>query len=90
MKALIAISALALLAGGCATDPNAQYAKADCKIAPITTTSVTGTRTRPPTSLEQRDAEMQLGTSQYRFSQLNRYGRVGNNTEEALYDCNSR
>lgn len=87
MKTLLALSALAL-AAGCATDGNTQYAKADCKIVPITTASVAGGKTRPVSSLEQRQAEMALGTSEYRRTQLAQRGRFGNNVEEALYDCN--
>jgi hypothetical protein len=87
MKNLIAISALALAAAGCATQGNTQYAKADCKIAPITTASVAGGKPRPATSLQQREAEMALGTSQYRREQLARHGQFGNNVEEALYNC---
>lgn len=89
MKILLALSALALVAG-CATDGNTQYAKADCKIVPITTASVAGGKTRPATSLEQREAEMALGTSQYRREQLYRYGQFGNNVEEAMYDCDRK
>jgi hypothetical protein len=87
MKTLLALSALAL-AAGCATDGNTQYAKADCKVVPITTASVGGGKTRPASSLEQREAEMALGTSQYRREQLARNGPFGNNVEEALYNCN--
>jgi len=87
MKVLLALSALAL-AAGCATDGNTQYAKADCKIVPITTASVAGGKTRPASSLEQRQAEMALATSEYRRTQLAQRGRFGNNVEEALYDCN--
>lgn len=87
MKILLALSALAL-AAGCATDGNTQYAKADCKIVPITTASVAGGKQRPVSSLEQRQAEMALGTSEYRRTQLAQQGRFGNNVEEALYDCN--
>jgi hypothetical protein len=87
MKTLLAVSALALAAAGCATEGNQQYAKAECKVVPITTASVAGGKTRPASSLEQREAEMALGTSEYRFRELNRYGRFGNNVEEALYNC---
>jgi hypothetical protein len=89
MKHLVILGVLALSAAACATDgnTNTQYAKRDCKVAPITTASVAGGKTRPPTSLEQRQAEMALGTSEYRQRELNRVGRFGNNVEEALYDC---
>ena len=87
MKTLLACCALAFVAG-CATDGNIQYAKADCKIVPITTASVAGGKQRPASSLDQRQAEMALATSEYRRSQLAQHGRVGNNVEEALYECN--
>lgn len=87
MKSLIAVSVLALAAAGCATEGNKQYAKAECKVVPITTASVAGGKTRPASSLEQRQAEMALGTSQYRREQLYRQGQFGNNVEDALYDC---
>jgi hypothetical protein len=87
MKLLLALSVLAL-AAGCATEGNPQYAKADCKIAPVTTASVAGGKARPASSLERREAEMALATSQYRMSELHNYGRYGNNVEDALYDCN--
>ena len=86
MKSLIALSVLALAAAGCATQGNPQYAKADCKVVPITTASVAG-KPRPATSLEQRQAEMALGTSEYRQRQLAQNGRFGNNVEEALENC---
>lgn len=87
MKTLLALTALAL-AAGCATDGNTQYTMADCKIVPITTASVAGGKTRPASSLEQRQAEMALGTSEYRRTRLAERGRFGNNVEEALHDCN--
>jgi hypothetical protein len=86
MKILLALSALAL-AAGCATDGNTQYAKADCKVTPITTMSAAGGKTRPASSLEQRQAEAWLASTQYRRDQLYLHGQFGNNVEEALYDC---
>ncbi len=91
MKTLIALCALALAAAGCATtEGNPKYARADCKIVPITTASVGGGKQRPVSSLDQRQAEMALGTSDYRMRQLREQGRFGNNVEEALHDCSSR
>lgn len=87
MKTLIAVSALALAAAGCATEGNPKYAKAECKIAPITTLSAAGGKTGPVSSLDQRQAEMWLGTSEYRMRLLREQGRFGNNVEEALYNC---
>jgi hypothetical protein len=88
MKTLIAVAALALAVAGCATtEGNPQYAKAECKIAPITTLSAAGGKTRPVSSLDQRQAEMWLGTSEYRMRLLREQGRFGNNVEDALYNC---
>ena len=83
---LIAVAALAL-AAGCAADPNAQYAKAECKVVPATTASFAGGKGRPATSLEQRQAESALASSDYRLRQLRSYP-YGSNVEEALHDCN--
>ena len=69
MKTLIALSALAALAG-CATTDNTYLAQNECKVAPITTMSATGVRKSQPDSLDQRYAEMQLGTSDYRYRNL--------------------
>jgi hypothetical protein len=89
MRNLLIISALASLAiAGCATQGDAQYAKADCKVAQITTASATGVRSPPPVdSLRQREAEMQLSASDYRRSQLARNGMANNNVEDLLRDC---
>ena len=88
MKILVAVAAVAAvaLAAGCASQEGVQYARNECKIVPITTLSVAG-KPRPAGSLERRQAEMALGTSQYRQQQLAQHGRFGNNVEEALYDC---
>jgi hypothetical protein len=86
MKDLLAVSVLALLGAGCATPGDTQLAKADCKVAPITTASVAG-RAKPVTPIEQRYAEMQLATSDYRRQQYARHGMVNNNVEDALRDC---
>jgi uncharacterized lipoprotein YajG len=86
MKTLFAVSAAALLAAGCATEPT-QLAQAECKIAPITTESATGVRSRNVSSIEQRHAEAQLATSQYRMQNLRTQGTVFNNVEDALKDC---
>jgi hypothetical protein len=88
MKSLFALSAAALLAAGCASDP-VVVAQKDCKVAPITTSSAvyTGKSKTAPDSLRQREAQMDLATSQYRFAQLQRNGLFNNNVEEALRDC---
>ena len=85
MKSLLAIAVLAL--AGCATYGENQYAKADCKVAPITTQSATGVRPSRVDSLAQRDAEMQLATTGYYRRELAQKGLVNNNTAEALRDC---
>jgi hypothetical protein len=88
MKTLLCFSAACLLAAGCASDPGAQYARAECKVAPITTSgSVHAGKSRPVNSLEQRYAEMQLASTQYRRDNLARNGPYPNNVEEALRDC---
>lgn len=88
MKTLISLSALALLAAGCAT-PATQVAQADCKLGPVVTTTATyGTKPLKPVSrIEQRYAEMQLATSQYRRQQYAQDGLFNNNIEEAMRDC---
>jgi hypothetical protein len=86
MKCTLAVSVLAALAlAGCASQ-DAQVAKADCKVAPITTASVAG-RPPPADRLSQRMAQSDLATSGYRQRQLERNGLMNNNVEEALRDC---
>jgi len=88
MKSLTVVSTLAAIAlAGCAGYGDAQYAKAECKVVPITTLSATGVRSSRVDSLAQKDAEMQLGSTQYRRDQLVQRGLVNNNVEEALRDC---
>jgi hypothetical protein len=87
MKMLIAAAA-AIAAAGCAHQPPTQVAQAECKIAPVTTASIAGRAPRNVSPLEQRHAEMQLATSQYRFAQLQSQGMAFNNVEDALRDCN--
>jgi hypothetical protein len=88
MKTLFALSAVALMAAACATEPE-HYAQADCKVAPITTRSVTGVDGHLGTynSLDQRYAEMQLGTSEYRRQLYAKQGLSNNNVEDALKNC---
>jgi hypothetical protein len=87
MKNLLAVSALAVLAAGCAT-PGEQVATADCKVAPIITSSYTG-KPKAVSPIEQRYAEMQLAHTDYRMRQLAQHGRVNNNVEDALRDCDN-
>ena len=89
-KALLALPALAMLVlAGCATDggTNNQYARADCKVYPITTMSSTGVRAPKADSLEQRAAEADLATSGYRFRNLARTGPANNNVEDIIRNC---
>lgn len=86
MKMLIAAAA-SLLAAGCASTQPTQVAQAECKIVPVTTASIAGKRDRTVTPIEQRHAEMQLATSQYRMANLQSQGLAFNNVEDALRDC---
>lgn len=89
MKALLTVCAAALFAAGCATTDNVQMARADCKVAPAQTATVANQyKSKPVDSLRQREAEMQLASTQYRMQQLHRNGVFNNNIEEALRDCN--
>ena len=88
MKTLAILAATLLAAVGCASDGTSTVAQAECKLAPITTTSMTyGGRERPVNHLDQRYAEMQFASSQYRHSNLARNGLANNTAEEALRDC---
>ena len=87
MKSIVIVSA-ALVVAGCATDDKSYLAQKECKVAPVTTTSVTEPRkVAPVSSLRQREAEMDLATSRYRFAQLQRNPVPNNTIEDALYDC---
>lgn len=86
MKTLTAVAAL-FVAAGCASTPPAQVAHAECKIVPVTTASIAGKRDRNISPIEQRHAEMQLATSQYRMANLQSQGLAFNNVEDALRDC---
>lgn len=88
MRIPIAIAAL-LAAGGCASQGDVQVAQAECKVLPVTTTSVAG-RKPNVSPLEQRYAEMQLATSEYRMRQMRERGMDMNNVEDALRDCSAR
>jgi hypothetical protein len=88
MKTTFAFIAAALVTG-CATAPD-QVAAVDCKVHPITTANVAGVRKPSTDSLEQRWAEMQLASSDYRFRNLRQNGYNMNNVEDALRDCNAK
>ena len=81
--------AATLLAAGCASQGDVQVAQAECKVLPITTTSVAG-RKPNVSPLEQRYAEMQLANSEYRMRQLRERGMDMNSVEDALRDCAAR
>ena len=87
-RLLLAATTMAL--AGCATvqDPT-PLARADCKIAPVTTASATGARPRRADPLDQRYAEMQLATSDYRMKRLQQPLGATSNVEDALRDCDS-
>ena len=83
------VIAAMLLAAGCASQGDVQVAQAECKVLPITTTSVAG-RKPNVSPLEQRYAEMQLATSEYRMRHLRERGPGLNTVEDALHDCATR
>jgi hypothetical protein len=85
MKLLLTVaSVLGVALAGCAAQ-DAQVAKADCKIAPVTTRSAVN-KPGPVTELERRHAEAQLRNSEYRRRELER-GGLPSNLEDALRDC---
>ncbi|HSN19458.1 MAG TPA: hypothetical protein VLS49_02200 [Usitatibacter sp.] len=87
MKILLALSASALAISACATtDDSRQYAENDCKVAPVVTTGP-GASSRV-SHLDQRYAEMQLATSDFRLRELQRNpGYPMNNLEQSLEGC---
>ncbi len=88
MRSLLLVSTFAAVAlTGCAGYGDTQYTKADCKVYPITTYSATGTRPSRVDSLAQKDAEMQLATTDFRRRELAQRGIVGNPVEQTLRDC---
>jgi hypothetical protein len=87
MKTPLGIAVL-VLAAGCATQGDTQVAQAECKVYPITTASAAG-RKPNASPLEQRHAEMQLASSDYRMRQLRERGYDGN-VEQSLRDCAMR
>ena len=81
---------VALSAAACAQlqPDETAVAKAECQVAPITTASAAGGRPRRVDPLDQRWAEMQLASSDYRMRRLQQpLGAVNNNVEDALRDC---
>jgi hypothetical protein len=94
MKTAFALAAALSLAAGCATQ-DVQVAQAPapaptCKVAPITTASATEASTKKPVSeIRQREAQMDLALTQYRFRNLQRQGLFMNNVEGAIGDCDA-
>ena len=89
MKILLALSASALVLGACATTENPQYAQNDCKVSPVVTTGPNARARVSP--LDQRYAEMQLATSDYRLRELQRNPAYSqNNLEQSLNGCARR
>ena len=84
MKTHIAVLAVLSLAGCAANEPQ-QLAKADCKVAPITTRSAVN-KAGPVSELDRRYAEAQLRSSGFRQHELARMGEAGT-IEQALRDC---
>jgi hypothetical protein len=84
MRSLIV---LAILVGGCATEP-AQLAQADCKVAPGTTKGAVG---RPGTysELDRKWAEAKLRNSDVRRDAFATQG-LTSPVEQALDDCAKR
>ena len=89
MRTILALCATAALAAGCASNPD-RVAAVDCKVHPVATSNVAGVRKPATDSLEQRYAEMQLATSDYRYRNLRQNGYNMNNVEDALRDCNAK
>jgi hypothetical protein len=88
MRIAIAVTTLAMVAG-CAAGPDTQLAAVDCKVYPATTGSAAG-RAPKVSPIEQRYAEMQLASSDYRMRNLRRNGYLQNNVEDSLRDCAAR
>ena len=84
MKILAALSTSALALAACATQPDTQLAQADCRVAPVVTADSSLRKDRV-TDLDQRYAEMQLASSDFRMRHL-RHDPT-NSVEEALAGC---
>ena len=88
MRYLTLLAGLAAAACAQMQPDETAVARADCRIAPITTASAAGARPRRVDPLDQRWAEMQLASSDYRMRRLQQpLGAVNNNIEDALRDC---
>lgn len=91
MKTAFALAATLALAAGCATqDVQVAQATPTCKVAPVTTASATEASVKRPVSeIRQREAQMDLASTQYRFRNLQRQGLFMNNVEDAIGDCDA-
>jgi hypothetical protein len=90
MKAIAAFAcvASAALAGCAATGTNTAMYDDGCKLGPIAYTTSTGIgKARPVNRLDQAYAQMQLGSSDFRFRQLVARGPVNNLTENVMQEC---
>ncbi|HEX4779828.1 MAG TPA: hypothetical protein VH301_03685 [Usitatibacter sp.] len=88
MKTLLSTAAAFALAACASQEPQpVQVAQAECKVVPITTQGSTGNPPKHMTELQQRFAQADLASSQFRYQQLRREGMYPNNVEEALRDC---
>jgi hypothetical protein len=86
MRILLALSAAALALAACSTTEEARYARNDCRVGPVVTTGPSATGR--VSHLDQRYAEMQLATSDYRFRNLQRDPSYAtNNVEQGLAGC---
>ena len=87
-KLLVSIAFATVFLAGCATAPETdKIASADCKIQPLQTATTTYGKKRDISEIEQRDAENQLASTDYRTRQLRTpLGQTGS-VEQALRDC---
>jgi hypothetical protein len=87
-NAAFACIAAATLAGCATGGPDTATYDGPCKLGPITYSSTTGLgNTKPVNRLDQAYAQMQLGSSDFRFRQLIAHGPVNNPTEEVVQGC---
>ena len=84
MRSLIV---LAVLVGGCATEPT-QVAQADCKVVPGTTKGAVG-KPGPYSELDRKWAEAKLRGSDVRQNAFATHG-LTSPVEQALDDCAKR
>jgi len=96
MKSLI-LAAAALALAGCAMTPeqlkvaeakSARPANPNCKVYPMQTATYAGGQPKNVDSMQQRQAQAWLGTSDYRMRQLMQEGASPNNLEDVLRECN--